>query len=398
MKVRTRRILVLTAALGLIFAAPACDSGDDGGGGGGTVTDTGNGGGGGTDTIGGDTGGGGTTDTVVGDTGGGTTDTVVGDTGPGGGDDGTVTDTGIPEQDTSVMDTGTTDTGTPVEDVAMDTGPEDTGPPPACPKKDGTCTPQIPDTWGPAFRLSSLQVGKDGKPGEGLDVDPENGPEDCSPAGQCSDGIDNALNLLTQFNSQLQKAVDDGSFHLLGEVVGDDMSALTLNMYTAEPADEACDFTKDACDYNISDSSWGCDCNLLVAFESASVTDGKLVAGGVDAKFKFEFPVSDTATLAITAHRAKVEGTLEIDTPEAGQVTLTDAVLGGAIRKDELLTALEELPDDALPIPKTLVATLLGGLKPDIDTDGDGEDDALSVGLKLGGIPANITGVEAPAP
>ena len=53
-------------------------------------------------------------------------------------------------------------------------------------------------------------------------------------------------------------------------------------------------------------------------------------------------------------------------------------------------------PFDDPPAPTftpEMIAALLPGLI-DLDTDGDGTTDALSVGLNLASIPANVTGVK----
>jgi hypothetical protein len=69
-------------------------------------------------------------------------------------------------------------------------------------------------------------------------------------------------------------------------------------------------------------------------------------------------------------------------------------VLGGAIVAQEFIDAVEEYPDDSIGgIPKSTVLSIFNMLVPDIDTDGDGVDDAISVGAHLSASPTVIDGV-----
>jgi len=73
-------------------------------------------------------------------------------------------------------------------------------------------------------------------------------------------------------------------------------------------------------------------------------------------------------------------------------------VLGGAINKQQMLNAVENLPPEVeLPVDKALVIQMLNGLvKVDIDSNGDGTLDAASVGMPFKAHAASITGMAAP--
>jgi hypothetical protein len=410
---------VLTASLSLALAAAACDDGGGDSDTGGNNGDTG----GEQDTTGGD-------GTVTGDTGGeedtgGETDTVETDT-PGEDD---ATDTG--GGDTGGDDTGgDPDTTTDPEicddtidndrDGATDCDDRDCFGDPACPAPDPEiCDDTIdndgdeladcddPDCWGidpctctiekevfgPAFRVNRLMIGAGGHPGEALDVD-NLGEGDCAPASDCSAGADNQLGILGDFaNEALGESIMDGSVNIIGEVEGDPASgSFTINMYVGDidPANAECDINGDFCDWWVNDDSWSkADCSLLIQFP-ATLDGDALVAGGADSKFTLTLPIQDVV-LIVTAYMARVEGTFMMG--ENGP-SLSSSVLGGAVRKQDIIDAIEAYPGDTLGgIPKAVAVNLIGQLAADVDTDNDGEDDALSIGLKIAAIPGAITGI-----
>jgi hypothetical protein len=69
--------------------------------------------------------------------------------------------------------------------------------------------------------------------------------------------------------------------------------------------------------------------------------------------------------------------------------------MAGAVRIDEIEAILEAVPDEDLPYSKSyLIDQVLAVLlTPDYDTDGDGVDDAVTVGLHIGAVGAEILGV-----
>ena len=74
-------------------------------------------------------------------------------------------------------------------------------------------------------------------------------------------------------------------------------------------------------------------------------------------------------------------------------------LLGGAVKKENLKSAIDALPADALPLPPSQVAPLIDTLiQNDIDTDGDGVADAASIGIALTAIATNLVGLGDPLP
>ena len=75
-------------------------------------------------------------------------------------------------------------------------------------------------------------------------------------------------------------------------------------------------------------------------------------------------------------------------------MAILDGLSGGAVSKQTLLDGLATLPEGALPVPKDAAISLVDSLvQNDIDTDGDGAKDAASIGIKIHGIDATVSGV-----
>ncbi len=282
------------------------------------------------------------------------------------------------------------DDGTPCDDgLACSTG--DACVAGACVPADTSqclCTPAFDD----AGKLTALAIGDGGYPGEGLDLDHD--PSTCSPAGSCSDGVQNALGIIAgMVNDSIASSVADGSLLLTLEFQGMPPAGdFTLALYTAQldPANADCDTTSATCDYLADSSMIDQDtCTALVQLPG-TVTGSHVEAGGQDTIFPFTIPMSEGVNLEIVLYAVQLEATV---TRTDGQVTAFDGVLGGAVPKDQLLSALQALPPGSLPVDVSLVELLLNSIDDDVDTNGDGVYDALSIGIKLSGIDGNLVGV-----
>ena len=251
------------------------------------------------------------------------------------------------------------------------------------------CTPEFAEQ---AVKLTTLQLGTAGKPGQGLNLDDDN--KTCAPKNTCSDGIDNALAPIGGLaNAQVQDAVDKGSIQMLVEFKDFKQGPIELAIHQGElaPSNAKCDFQKQSCD-------WLADPSLIEALTckpkaqlSGTLVGSKLNAGGKGTTLPFSLPLSDGALLELTLYDLRLEGTLKV---EGGKVKSLDAILGGAVPKAQLLQAIDALPDEGLPISKAAIKGLIDTLvDKDIDTDGDGVKDASSIALLVGGIPAKILGV-----
>ena len=241
-----------------------------------------------------------------------------------------------------------------------------------------------------AVRFINVALGQGGHPGEALDIDGD--PNSCAPMSDCSEGHNNALGLIAAFaNEALQDAVDSGDLLLVASFEGADAGAFTLGVYQAEPVDGDCDPMTTSCEMLIDPSSVESGTCAPLIEMPATLTFGLLEAGGPGSFFPFSLPLSAGANLDVVLHNAQIEGVV---TQSGGEVTSLNGVVGGAIPKDSLLAAIDSLPEDDLPVDKLLIDAVMAAVEADIDTDGDGIGDASSIGFKVEGVDAIITGYD----
>ncbi len=259
-----------------------------------------------------------------------------------------------------------------------------------CLGDDSACVCPAPN--GPAVRITYLQVGTDGQPGSGLDLDGD--PATCAPANSCSGGIDNAFAAVASLaNAEITSAIENGSIHLLIQHQGfrADGQSYVLNGWLAEPNEETCDHMTERCAYWLDPRTFDDDCNASARIGEASFDAGQLSAGGPGYLFRIEFPLMAGVDLAIVLHDARIEGTMTL-----GDDTLPatmSGILAGAIRKDDLRETILAVPPEEFPISVDIILNAVDLLLiADIDTDGDGVDDAVSAGLPIEGIAADILG------
>lgn len=262
-----------------------------------------------------------------------------------------------------------------------------------CPLESNTCTPAPPSVSAPTVILTSIQIGADGKPGAALNIDPDKGQADCAPVGQCSSGLDNAASGLGSFsNGPLKDAVDDGSLAMLLVASGSLGGVFEMRSYFGELADASCDWPKGGCPFLATKLSYDCDCGLRGRLKGATLAQGKLSAGGDDSAVLFPYHMAEGAVFDVMLYRARLQADVEI---VGASMSIAKGVLGGAIRTSELLDAIDGFAgEDIGGLPKSTIKLFLGSLQPDIDTDGDGQSDAISLGLAIKGASAEITGLK----
>ena len=283
-----------------------------------------------------------------------------------------------------VCDDGLTCT---VEDACSTTG-KCKGTPVDC----GPCEP----TFSPFVLVAtSLLIGPDGTPANGVDVDLD--PATCAPAGSCSNGIDNAGAALgALMNDGLDGAVTSGEVAYLVEAVweaGPPDGPFELNLYAGAPTVDGCTPASGGCAYEVWPGMIDADtCVPLTHFDNATWKDGVLTAGGPTFSFPLSLPILPGANLDVSIEAAQIVGKLATD-PTGAPVSF-DGVIGGAVRQDVLEAAIYQIPPDALILPPDqLVGLMKGLLTLDIDTDGDGVADAYSVGFKATAKPTTVVGV-----
>ncbi|MBL6975666.1 MAG: hypothetical protein ISR64_08050 [Deltaproteobacteria bacterium] len=264
----------------------------------------------------------------------------------------------------------------------------------------GTClgTPEglccTPEFTAPVNKINMLAMGDGGLPGHALDVD---GLPTCSPADNCQDGLDNSLGLLSVLaNDPIQEAMDKGEIIVLFEhrgfnTLGDEYF---LGFFQGDPDAPGCDVQTQSCAYWVGDEMMGTDCEPLYGFPNATITGDHLVAGGVGFTYPFDIPITDGVILSVLLANAQMDATVTLS---GGLPVAMDGVLAGAVPKSNMIEAVNAIPADQLPegMSKDLILQMLSVLVVnDIDTDGDGNLNAASVGIRFQAIGGTIIGVD----
>lgn len=251
------------------------------------------------------------------------------------------------------------------------------------------CTPAFSDT---AAKITSLQIGKGGKPGEGIDLDGD--PKTCAPKTSCEAGIDNAIGAIAGLvNGQLSKPVEDGTILLLIEMIGFKQGAMSLAIHQGELASSnpKCDIQKGGCLYTADASLLDTQtCKPKATLEGKLVGD-VLTAGGKGTIFPLSLPLQDGVFLELTLYDLQLSAKVSVS---GKTVTSFEGILAGAVPKAQLLAAIDALPDEGLPLPKASIKALLDStVESDIDADGDGKKESSSIALKVTGVSGTIVGV-----
>ncbi|MBM4370670.1 MAG: hypothetical protein FJ098_03405 [Deltaproteobacteria bacterium] len=262
----------------------------------------------------------------------------------------------------------------------------------------GAC--QLPTEFGDTQRVNALAVGNGGHPGTALDVDQD--PLTCAPAGDCESGLDNQLwgfmSTLGSFTGvdpedMLQGLVDSGDLNLLFEFRPQGGGGLHLGLFYGLEVNPACNPAGQVCDFLVASASYdSATCLPLILFDNALLAGAALTAGGPGYHFTLPVPMGfGEEPVNLIVERATLEASVTL---AGGTVQSMAGVIGGAIPEQAFYDAVEAVPEDQLPLDKDLLLSFLGMLlNPDIDLDGNGDDDAVSVGLVFATGPANITEV-----
>ncbi len=264
----------------------------------------------------------------------------------------------------------------------------------SCPK----CQKFFSETNG---KLTIFQIGNNGQPGEGIDID--GNPNTCAPSGNCSGGVDNSASVLALFvNQPLIAAIADGSMSFVAEFEGwkGEGVAFTLNLYYAVPTqaakDAGCDGQKQVCEWAISQSAMSSGCKPKFSFPNAKVVGGKLTAGGADTLFAMDADLIGAKNTTLYVKGAHIVGEVKFDA--AGKLTGVTGVLGGAVPHGAVVDVIKSL-DDAVfakfgQTKQSVLDLIDVALELDIDIDGDGAGDAASIGLRFSAIGAKVAGFQ----
>ena len=257
-----------------------------------------------------------------------------------------------------------------------------------------SCEGCIYGTEGETLKSTGISMGSDGKAGSGLDVDGD--PETCAPIGKCADGVNNALALLSVFiNPAFQDGLETGEMIFIIDLIEPSFMGeiFTMDAHFAVPHptySPDCPITSDECIYALPSYNFTPGCEPKVHFDNATIEGGELRAGGKDAVFPLVLPFSPTLQVEFAVLWAQIEGSVTAD-PDTGAILSVDGVVGGAVPKDNLYETINAIPAEYFPIPKAQVLSLLDAtVDQDIDLDGDGVNDASSIGFRFNMVPAEV--------
>ena len=248
-----------------------------------------------------------------------------------------------------------------------------------------SCVP----VFGDAVRATFIEMGATGYPGDGLNLDADL--ETCAPDGDCSDGVDNSLAILAGLaNDSIAEAVSSGDLNFLIELRETSPGVHLLSAFTADlaPNNPDCELATATCDWWVDKSFLDDETCMPIAALDATLDGSSITGGGVGSVLPFALPLGDSS-LTVTLLNLQFQGDLVYTD---GQISSFSGVFGGAVPKSALEAAINAVPDEDLPLPKAAILGFMGLLENDIDSDGDGAKDALSLGLKVSGIDAVLTG------
>ncbi len=248
-------------------------------------------------------------------------------------------------------------------------------------------------------KLTQFQIGTSGNPGDGIDVDGD--PKTCAPDGDCSAGIDNAASVLAFIvNQPLIDSVNNGQFTFVAELAGyqGENIPFTLNLYYAtmdiSSKNVNCDQQQDVCNWLAMQTAFTAGCQPKFSFKDAIVTGGVLTAGGSDTLFAMDASLLGAKNATLYVKGARVEAKVTF-TPDGKAVQGMSGALGGAVPSPVVVDIINAMDDsvfaslggkaNALVLVQQLLAV-------DIDTDGDGNKDASSIGLRFSALGAKIVG------
>ena len=242
-------------------------------------------------------------------------------------------------------------------------------------------------------KLTKISVGSGGWEGEALDIDGDL--KTCSPSGSCENGLDNALSFAGEFlNDTIQQNITSQDNTLLFTVELSeptwDGTPFTMNLYYSylSNLNPDCDFQQEVCIYQAGNLNFDPLCNVQIAFDNTVVEDGVLTAGGSGYIFPFNMYFAGGTQAELVLFSARVEGHIEFD--DEGGVASMSGVFGGAVTKEDMTDMLEAIAAQYFPggqATKDMLLGLIPLMNNDIDLDGDGTTDGVSIGLIFDSIP-----------
>ena len=256
---------------------------------------------------------------------------------------------------------------------------------------EGDCggTPKYND---PVLAAATFAAGVSGNPGQGVDVD--GNPDTCSPQGSCLQGIDNQLGSIAWLlNPGYTESVGLGDFTIMLEDRDADFPE-NMSLYTGKLADSSCDMETSECGVVFFDESITATCLPVGTLQTPVMTGVALSAGGPDSIVPIRL-IFGQLQIPISLYMAKIRATAELD--DMGHPQTLSGMLGGCIIKNDLRTAIEDIPEDQFtsPYTKEVVSAYIDAyLTADIDRFGGNSPDCISAGFVFTMSTAHIRGHE----
>ena len=247
----------------------------------------------------------------------------------------------------------------------------------------------------PSLKAGRISIGVNGNPGQGVNVDGKE--TTCAPKGNCVQGIDNAFGTLSWlFNPEITKANADGSLAMLLEPEGTVRAGVVFPMrfYWGERiAPSACDPTAAGCNYGVSQGFLQGVCDPVYGFDNAVVTGNRLAAGGQGSAYTLPFYlIFGAKRLPLQLRWATLSATVAITD---GVITSGTGALGGVVPRQEIRDAVAALQPEDFPPPysRDIVLQYVDlYLTPDMDLDGDGTKESVSMGWPVTLVTGHIIG------
>ena len=246
-----------------------------------------------------------------------------------------------------------------------------------------------------ALKVVDLKFSADGKKGSALDIDGD--PTTCSPAGSCSDGVDNALSSLAPLlNGPMGESMASGALMYVVDLdkATFDGQPFPFAVYDAKlsaaSTDAQCDFQVAECGYTATQFSFGPDCHPYFGLPDVRIVGDQLIAGGPGSVMTIAFALGQGILIPLTLVHARVRGNV-VFTPDGKGIQQLAGIIGGATPKAQLIATFEAMNPAVLPVDKaTILALIDAAVVPDIDLDGDGEAESASLAIRFITIPAHL--------
>lgn len=241
------------------------------------------------------------------------------------------------------------------------------------PENCGACTADFGDA---VSKVTELAVGMNGQEGNALDIDGD--PATCAPTGICSGGRDNAFAAIAAIaNPQITAVLESGELVILLALpswpppAGDFAVNLFVDASLA-PESAGCDPLDAGCTWVLSPTQVDADCGAVSRFGGVTYAARHLSGGGPGSRLALILTTSTFGTVRIPVDDARIEADVQV--VSQNDIRL-DGVIGGAVPTDD---------------PTIAALAAMTGITPDLDQDGDGIAESLSIGLPFRSLPAAI--------